>query len=182
MLGDEQNLVRKAKDGEASAFGSLYDHYLPKIYRFVLLKVSLREEAEDLTHQVFLKAWQNISTYNFQGYPFGTWLYQIARNTVIDHYRSSNPHTSLEATAFDIAAEGKSLQEVAEGSLQWDVILKGIRQLKETEQDVLIMRFVEDMTPREVAAAIGKSESAVKLIQHRAIKRLKELLSSDYDQ
>ena len=96
MLDGEHKLIESAVKGEASAFGSLYDYYQPKIYRFVLIKVSRREEAEDLTHQVFLNAWQNIKSYEHIGFAFSSWLYQIARNQVIDYYRTRKKNISIE--------------------------------------------------------------------------------------
>ena len=87
MLDGEQSYVNSAIRGDSSAFGVLYDHYQPMIYRFVAVKVGRREEAEDITHQVFLSAWQNIKRYEHRGHPFSSWLYRIARNQVVDHYR-----------------------------------------------------------------------------------------------
>ena len=180
MLEDEQQLVSRAKDGEAEAFGALYDYYLPRIYRFVLLKVSHREEAEDLTHQVFLKAWDNIEQFAFRGFSFGSGLYQIARNTTVDYYRNSHSgaETSIEETEIDIISTDLSLESKVDKNFEWERLVKAIKQLKEIEQEVLIMRFVEDLPIKEVAEAIGKTEGATKLIQHRAIKNLKVILES----
>ena len=97
MLEGEKNLINRAKSGEAKAFGLLYDHYIPQIYRFIYLKVTNREEAEDLTHQVFMKAWQNINNYEERGFQFSSWLYQISRNQVIDFYRQKKQYLDLEA-------------------------------------------------------------------------------------
>src|SRR3989344_2875321 len=92
MLDGESGIIERATKGEAEAFGLLYDHYLPKIYRFVFLKVGRREEAEDLTHQVFLNSWQHIANYQSMGHPFSTLLYRMARNEVIDYIRTKkNP-------------------------------------------------------------------------------------------
>ncbi len=176
MIEDEEIFIKKAKDGEVEAFGLLYEHYMPKIYRFVLLKVSHREEAEDLTHQVFLKAWESIEQYDFQGYPFGSWLYQIARNAVIDYYRKSHPQSSLEETDVDLVADTPSLEKGLDEKTNIESLVKIIGKLKDIERDVVIMRFIEDMTVREVAKIIGKSEGATKVIQHRAIKNLRDLL------
>lgn len=176
MLKDESNLVARAREGEAEAFGLLYDFYMPRIYRFILFKVSHREEAEDLTHQTFLKAWENIEGYETRGYPFSSWLYRIARNTVIDGYRKSSPHISIEAISPDFLVEEGTQEREVESMLEWDKLLVCIRELKEVEQDVLIMRFVDDLTHQEVARAIGKSEGATKVIQHRALRNLKKTL------
>lgn len=178
MLEDEQNLVARAKRGESSAFGSLYDFYMPRIYRFVLVKVGHREEAEDLTHQTFLKAWENIHTYDFQGYPFGSWLYRIARNAVIDHHRKARPHASIDFIPADLLRSEENPATKAELEMEWEHLLVSVRKLKDIEQDVLIMRFVEDMTHREIGEAVGKTEGAVKVIQHRALKSLKKLIES----
>ncbi|MBI2013546.1 MAG: sigma-70 family RNA polymerase sigma factor [Candidatus Colwellbacteria bacterium] len=181
MLEDEKNLIKKAKDGESHAFGLLYDWYLPKIYRFVLLKVSHREEAEDITHQVFLKAWTGIADYNHRGFPFGSWLYRIARNSVIDHYRSSGrvgTEISLESAGIELP-DSENKDSKIDSKLQLEVIMQSIPRLKEVEQDVLLMRFVDDMPHEEVANVIGKSVGATKLIQHRAIRNLKDILKHD---
>lgn len=179
MLEDEQKLVERAKGGESEAFGLLYDHYLPKIYRFVLVKVSRREEAEDLTHQTFLKAWERIEQYTFQGFPFGSWLYRIARNTVIDYYRGDVSHSDIEEVPEHFFTQHDYLDERLETKIEWEALLESIRKLKEVEQEVLMMRYVEDMPHREIGEAIGKSEGAVKVIAHRALKNLKELANTN---
>lgn len=176
MIEDEHNLVARAMEGEAEAFGLLYDFYMPRIYRFVLFRVSHREEAEDLTHQTFLKAWEHIETYEPRGYPFSSWLYKIARNTVIDNHRRSKPQLSIESIAPELLIEKSSQGQEMEVRLEWDRLLTGIQELKEIEQDVLIMRFVDDLTHKEVAKAIDKSEGATKVIQHRALRNLKKIL------
>jgi RNA polymerase sigma-70 factor (ECF subfamily) len=162
--------------GKPEAFGALYDHYLPKIYRFILIKVSHKEQAEDLTHQTFLKAWESVGSYKEQGNPFGSWLYRIARNTVIDYYRANKPKVDIEDVSPEDLGIDNSLVSKVEISIEWDNMLVAIKTLGEVEQDVLIMRFVEDMSHKDVAKAVNKSENAVKVIQHRAIKKLKENL------
>lgn len=179
MIEDEQNLIARAKGGESEAFGSLYDFYMPRIYRFVLLKVSLREEAEDLTHQIFLKAWEKIDQYNFKGYSFGSWLYRIARNTVIDYYRGNTQQISVDSVPEELLVSPISSEENVETKMEWEKLLESITKMKDIEQDVLIMRFVEEMTHKEVAEVIGKSEGAVKVIQHRALKNLKNIVKDD---
>lgn len=176
MLEDEQNLVARAKRGESSAFGSLYDFYMPRIYRFVLVKVGQREEAEDITHQTFLKAWENIHTYNFRGHPFGSWLYRIARNTVIDYHRKSRPEVNIDFLPPELLRSEESPKAAAELKMEWEALLASMKKLKDIEQDVLIMRFIEDMPYREIGKIVGKSEGAVKVIQHRALKNLKKLV------
>jgi len=176
MLEDERKLILEAKGGEAEAFGRLYDHYLPAIYRFILLKVGQREEAEDLTHQVFLKAWQNVSGFSETGLPFSSWLYRIARNLVIDRYRKTRPVISIDE---EFVSEKLIFRpDVASIDDKRDIarIMASIQELKDIERDVVIMRFVEDLSIKEVSETINKSEGAVKLIQHRALRKIKESL------
>ena len=176
MVDGEKNIIEKAIKGEAEAFGLLYDYYQPMIYRFIYLKVSHREEAEDLTHQVFLSAWQNIEQYAFRGFPFSSWLYRIARNQVIDYYRVKKTNISIET--IEIRIDNASIKKM-DDSLDIERVGKAILQLKPEQQDVILMRFVEDLSPKEVAMAINKTSTAVRLIQHRAIKNLKEILKLD---
>ena len=176
MLEGEENLVKEAKRGDSEAFGQLYDHYLPKIYRFVLIKVTYKEHAEDITQQTFLKAWKSIKRYQDKGHPFGSWLYRIARNSVIDHYRKGKEEAAIEDIPEDILGVDNSLSQNLDDKFEWEKILRSIKDLNDVEHDVLIMRFVEDMQHSEVASVVDKSENAVKVIQHRAIKKLEEKL------
>lgn len=177
MLDGEANIIKSAVRGKASAFGSLYDHYHSAIYRFVLIKVGRREEAEDLTHQVFLNAWQNVKNYKDFGHPFSSWLYQIARNLIIDFYRTRKNDASIDAIEPDYFVTHATAQFAVDEKLALEKVRKAISQLKQEYQDVIIMRFVEDLPLKEVAAALDKSEGAIKLMQHRAMKELKSLLT-----
>ncbi|MBI2594962.1 MAG: sigma-70 family RNA polymerase sigma factor, partial [Candidatus Colwellbacteria bacterium] len=153
----------------------LYDHYLPPIYRFVLFRVSHREEAEDITHQTFLKAWERIDQYEPRGHSFGSWLYRIARNTVIDTHRKRSPYVSIDEITVHLSVE-QSQSEFLDTKIEWEMLLTAIGELKDVEQEVLFLRFVEDLSHQETGKVIGKSEGAVKLVQHRALKNLKSIL------
>ena len=181
MLDGEEKLIKDSILGKASAFGSLYDYYQPKIYRFVLVKVGRREEAEDLTHQTFLNAWANVKSYENLGFPFSSWLYRIARNLVVDFYRANRNETSLEKVDPEYFVFQASTHIDLEDKIEIEKIKSAIRHLKPDYQDVIMMRFVEDMAVKEVAHALDKTEGAVKLIQHRAIKELKNLLGVKED-
>src|SRR3989344_3071516 len=177
MLDGESNIIEKAVGGEASAFGLLYDHYQPSIYRFVIIKVSRREEAEDLTHQVFLNAWQNIGKYRDLGFPFSSWLYHIARNLIIDHYRGKRDNLNVDDLENELMAEISNLPDtLTEIKMEMARVRQAITKLSPLHQDVIIMRFVEELSIKEVAQAVKKSEGAVKLLQHRAMEQLKKIL------
>lgn len=175
MLEDEKKHIKQAQQGNKEAFGLLYDHYIAKIYRYVLFKVSKQEEAEDLTHEVFLSAWQNIQGYKYQGLPFSSWLYQIARNAVIDFYRTSKKTVQIEMVNEEFIKTYLPTPKLLDIEFEFQKIKKYIAKLKPEHQDVLIMRFIEELPHGEIAVALGKSEGAIRLIQHRALKELKSL-------
>ncbi len=177
MLDGEEKLVKSAVGGDSSAFGSLYDHYQPMIYRFVLVKVGRREDAEDITHQVFTAAWQNIGTYAHRGHPFSSWLYRIARNQVIDHYRAGKGEVSIDQIDPEAFASTADAAADLERKLDVEKVRRALLALKPEYQDVIVLRFVEDLPIKEVAEAMERSLGAVKLMQHRAIRELKQLLS-----
>ncbi|MBI2888312.1 MAG: sigma-70 family RNA polymerase sigma factor [Candidatus Liptonbacteria bacterium] len=176
MVDGERTIIESAVKGEASAFGQLYDHYQPKIYRFVMFKVGQREEAEDLTHEVFLSAWQKIRNYRDFGFPFSSWLYQIARNRIIDHYRTKKVSTSIDAVDPEYFVAPAVASMALEEKLEVERVRHALRKLKPEYQDVVIMRFIEELSIKETASALGKTEGAVKLLQHRAMKTLQELV------
>jgi RNA polymerase sigma-70 factor (ECF subfamily) len=177
---NEKKLLESAIQGEASAFGLLYDKYQPSIFRFIFLKVSQREEAEDLTHQVFLSAWQNIEAFQDQGLPLSSWLYKIARNKVIDHYRTRKPVISLDNTPDEklaIATES-SLREI-ENRMEIEGVYKALKQLPTDYQEIIVMRFVEGLSPKEVSEITGRNHGAVRVLQFRALRQLKKILENE---
>jgi RNA polymerase sigma-70 factor (ECF subfamily) len=175
MIDGEKNIIEKAIMGEASAFGLLYDRYQPQIYRFIYLKVGHREEAEDLTHQVFLKSWNSIDNYTFQNLPFSSWLYRIARNQVIDYYRTKKDVLSIEIEEI-VELRMESPAVYIDNNIDAAKLREAIIKLNLEQQDVIVLRFIEDFSIKETASAMDKTEMAVKLLQHRAIKNLKKIL------
>lgn len=175
-MDGEENLVRSAVGGDSSAFGSLYDRYQPMIYRFVAVKVGRREDAEDITHQVFMSAWQSIGGYRDMGHPFSSWLYRIARNQIIDYYRARKQDVSLEMLDVESIVGAAVSQIDLSAKLDLEKTIRAVRQLKPDYQDVVFMRFVEDLSIQETARAMKRSQGAIKLLQHRAIKELQKLL------
>lgn len=179
MRDQEGSLIAKAKEGDRDAFGELYDEYMPKIYRFVLLRTGHVEDAEDLTHHVFLSAWENVGRYEERGLPFSSWLYRIAVNAVIDHYRTRKPTVSVDAVPEDRFAEPSRVGDEVDTALSLERVRATLLKLEPDQQNVLVMRYVEDLSTKEIADALGKTEGAVRVIQHRALKRVKELTNAD---
>ena len=178
MLEQEEKYIEQAKNGNQEAFGSLYDHYLPKIYRFLILKLNNRAEAEDLTHEVFLSAWKNLPSYQHKGFPFSSWLYQIAKNALIDLYRTSKKTVPVQMVDEEIFEVPSLEPEKLNLSLELEKVRESIQLLRQDYQDLIIMRFVEELSHEEIANALDKSEGAVRLMQHRAIKELKEIYNN----
>jgi RNA polymerase sigma-70 factor (ECF subfamily) len=178
MIEGEENLIDEAKNGDAGSFGKLYNHYVAPIYRFIYVKVDAREVCEDLTHEVFLSAWQNLHRYKSRGFPFSSWLYQIARNRVIDYYRLKRVHLSIETAELTKTEFVQSNDPDPNRMLDTQLNIQEVKQLIKTlnadQQDVLIMKFIEGMSHAEIAKAMNKSAGAVRLIQHRAINELKK--------
>jgi RNA polymerase sigma-70 factor (ECF subfamily) len=175
MIEDDV-LISEARDGDPGAFGALYDRYQPRIYRFIYLKVGRREEAEDLTHQVFLGAWEHMPSYRERGFPFSSWLYRIARNTVVDYYRSRRRTEPLEDLDPDAVVSGESIEQSAAQALLLRDVRRAVATLKPEHQDIIILRFVDELSVKEAAEALEKSEGAVKLLQHRAMRELRKRL------
>lgn len=175
MLEDEKNLIERAIKGEKEAFGLLYNHYQPQIYRFIYIKVSRKTEAEDICHQVFLKAWQNIESFSYQNFPLSSWLYRIARNQVIDMYRTKKIELDIEEME-EMAISNPGVEEKLDSKKEFEKAKNALKQLKPEQQDVIIMRYIEEMSPKEIALALKKSPTAIRIIQHRALKSLRQIL------
>ena len=182
MLDNELNIINQAQKGNPEHFGLLYDHYLPQIYRFVFLKVSNKAETQDLVHDVFLSAWKNIDNFNHQGFPFSSWLYQIARHKVIDYYRTKKVNLAIENVDEDYFKVNSAIESELDKKADMEVVKRAIGQLSEDQQNVLIMRFVEDLSYQEIALTLQKSEGAIRLIQHRAIQNLKKIVRNENKQ
>src|SRR5262249_37335023 len=173
----EDALVERACRGDADAFGRLYELHLDRIYRYVYYRVGSSNEAEDLTEHVFLKAWEAIGRYESRGLPFAAWLYRMAHNAVIDHYRARRPTASLDET-FDLEDERQNPVASAEALFDREELKAAIQRLNQDQQTVIILRFTEGLSHAEVGRILGKSEGAVRVIQHRALGVMARFLKS----
>jgi len=176
---NEEELVRRAVRGDAEAFGDLYVRYLDDIYRYIFYKVRDERRAEDLTERVFIKAWEAIEGYELRGYPLSSWLYRIAHNAVVDHYRSSREEESLDAVAFTLADKSPGPEQTVIERREVSRLLEAIAELSEEKQRLIILRFVEGLSHAQAAQILGKSEGACRVIQHRALLALSRTLGSE---
>jgi RNA polymerase sigma-70 factor (ECF subfamily) len=175
---DERILLERAKQYDAAALGELYDRYAPRIYAYVYRRVSDAQLAEDLTGDVFVRVLRAIQSELFWSASFQAWLYRIAHNLVIDHYRRRPATTDLELDERLVAAQGDLAIDVAE-RLSHGSLYIAIRHLTPEQQQVLALRFGEGMTAREVAQVMDKSTGAVEALQHRALAALRRILDRE---
>lgn len=180
MTENEGALVSRAVDGDAEAYGKLYLRHLDAIYRYVYFKVGNRAQAEDLTEEVFVKAWEALPQYQIGESPFTSWLYRIAHNLTVDFFRRNrNEQTLLEETHNPIANPDQTPEQILVGQQDLEALVAAVGQLAPLEQEVLILRFVEGLSHRQVAESIGKSDGASRVIQHRALATVAKLLLED---
>jgi RNA polymerase sigma-70 factor (ECF subfamily) len=181
---DEQSLVRRAQQQDREAFAELYEVYFDKIYRYIVLKIGDRTEAEDMTQQVFLKALKSLSLYKWKDVPFSAWLYRIAHNQMVDHFRKLSRRQSCELTeAITPDDPDENPQHQTELKADIEHLVKATRQLTKSQQEVIALRFSSDLPVAEVARLMGKSEGAVKALQHSAVVALRKIMvmAEDYD-
>jgi len=174
----ERQLIERAKAGDARAFGLLYEAYLDAIYRYVYFRVSDVAEAEELTDDVFVRAWEALPDYEIQPGRFSPWLYRIAHNLVVDHYR----RRTLQEETQPLFAVKESLPSVEEMVGKKQAVARAVNavnRLSQLEQSVLLLRFVEQLPYREIAEIVGKSEGACRVIQYRALGTLRDLLEEE---
>lgn len=162
---------------DPQAFGALYDLYLAKIYRFVYFKVGGKEEAEDITSTVFLKTWHYLVEHKpGEVQSFSGLVYRIARNCLVDFYRTKAHNTTMPLeSAENIGAVDKQFA-AAENRADVQPILRVISQLKREYQEILLLRYVDDLSVGEIAQILEKTQTNVRVTLHRALKLAKERL------
>lgn len=186
IFGSEQVLfLRLKKHKDKQAFIEAYDLYIEQIYRFVYFKIGSKEDAEDITSQVFLKCWNYIYEGNLESHDtLKPLLYKIARNTVIDHYRSSKDkqNVSLE-NAEELSDEKQNLElGLAVGMDFQKIITEKLPLLKEEYRDVIILRFINELSVSEIARILGKTSGNIRVLIHRALQSLQGIASEEGDE
>jgi len=170
-----ENLLVKAKKGDQGAFGQLYTLYFEKIYRFIYYRVGHKEVAEDLAEEIFIKAYAKIATVSDS--TFEAWLYQIARNRVIDYYREKKLTVALDGLENTLEYE-TNIIDIVNLKQQQKVFLKLLKELTTEQQIVIKLKFLEELTNAEISELLHKKEGAIRVIQHRAIAKLQELIKN----
>lgn len=156
-------------------FTEIYDQYVDKVFRFIFLKVSSQEISQDLCSEVFLRYWKSLNLGTQIENP-RAFLYQIARNLVIDHYREKDRAKLVSLENIKIEAPNIDLEKQTDLVSEINQVEKGLRQLKQDYQDVLIWHYLDDLSVSEIAEMMNKAENAVRVTIHRALKELRRKL------
>ena len=178
MRNDEPSLIKRAKRYDRKAISELYRRHVQRIYRYIYYRVGDVNVAEDLTADVFLKALEGLEGFTYRGIPFSAWLHRIAHARVMDHFRKQAKRELLPLDE-RLVATGKGPQAMIEARLDHEELQSAIAQLTTDQQQVIILKFVEGLSNAEVARILGKSEGAVKSLQHRALNSLQRIMRGE---
>ncbi len=175
---DEAGLVGRAQAGDAQAFAVLYDVHVARVYRYVFYHLGNQADAEDVSQQTFLQAWRAIGTYRRGTSPFIAWLLTIAHNAAVSLRRRTKDETRFEV---EPAATHRWSDPEAQALSKYDrlAVRRAILRLKPDQQQVVLLRFLEQLDYAEIAAALGKREGNIRVIQHRALTELRRMLASE---
>lgn len=171
-----KDIVARAKAADTTALGELYDALLSRVYRFVYFRVSRREDAEDITEAIFVKIFENIGTYDERGLPFEAWVFRIARNMVIDFYRTHQTVTVTLENAFDVPDTGKSPEEHTEITLQMEYVKTALQALPDSYREIIILKYIEEYENEEISQILEKPVDQIRVLQSRALQKLKTLV------
>jgi len=173
-----EGLVNRAQKGDTEAFGEVYDELLAPVYRYIYAKVP-EEVAEDLTEDTFFKAWKNLRRYKKQpDCMFTSWIFRIAHNTVVDYYRK---HEQFEELSIDLPDENILSKPTLGIELAYDgkILKHFIGKLSDSLQQAVILRFVNDLKYSEIAKIMKRTEGSVRVLIHRALQQLREMMQSE---
>ena len=172
-----RRLVERAQEGDRDALEELYLLHFDRIYSYLHMSVGNRHDAEDLTTQTFLKMLEAIGRFRWQSAPFSAWLFRIAHNLAMDHFRAARRTQPEDEVPEPPGAEEASAEEEAMQSIGRQSMLELIEKLSAEQQQVLTLKFVFNFPNAEVATILGKTEGAIKSLQHRALVSLQKQLT-----
>ncbi|HUJ13321.1 MAG TPA: RNA polymerase sigma factor [Thermoanaerobaculia bacterium] len=162
----DERLLIEAAQSDPTRFGELYEENFARVYAFIARRVRNRQEAQDLTSQVFERALANIGRFEWRGTPFAAWLYRMAANAIADHYHALSRELHVPRTP-DVAGDETERIELR------TLLSRSIDKLPAEQRRVVTMRFLEERSIREIAEKLGKSEGAIKQLQWRALQKLR---------
>lgn len=174
------DVVARAQKGDADAVGLLYDQHQEAVFRYLWARLGERQTAEDLTGEVFLRMLGALPNYQVTAIPFRAWLYRIARNLLVDHYRrtGARPSLPLEVAEAVRAPDPDPLVRVVQ-QLSVEKLHRALARLDDAQRDVVTLRFLSGLSLQETAATLEKTEAAVKALQHRGLAALRQALADE---
>lgn len=178
MLSGEKTILERAQRGDTDAFAQIYDFYVPRIFRFIFLKTGNKENAEDLTSEVFLRFWTYIRREKINKESAEPMLYKIARNIIIDFYRKKEIIT-MQIDESIVNQITDSQQDFINRMINREEIremMEALKEIKDEYQEIIILRFVEDLEIEEIAEITGKSKGSIRVLSHRALKALEKVI------
>lgn len=176
---DERAVVEAAQNGDNEALAMLYEFYFPRVYRYVAARVMVSEDAEDVTEEVFFRILANLEKFTWRGLPFGAWVFRIARNEVVSHVRKQKVRGNTSPLEEAIPDTRQDHTAAVESGMLLEAVRMAAAQLPEAQREVLSLRFGAGLSVAETAATLNKSENNVKVLQHKAVARLKKLVNRE---
>jgi RNA polymerase sigma-70 factor (ECF subfamily) len=173
---EELDLVQRARQGEQEAFAQLYENHFDKIFRYVVLKIRNQAEAEDMTQQVFIKAYESIGSYQSQGVPFTAWLFRIAHNQMVDYVRKQSKRQTVPLDESLQIMDDCDVEHEVETKIEMEKVVLATAKLTKAQREVISLRFAGGLSITEAAKTMRKSEGAIKALQHSAILALRKTL------
>ena len=171
----EWQLVQRAQKYEEAAVEALYNSYYPKIYSYAFLHMGDVQAAEDLASDVMLKMLESLHKYSYRGLPFGAWVFRIARNRLIDMHRRRKRRGEVELSDTLVSVLA-SPQALAERALERGQLQLALKYLTDEQRQVIVLKFIEGFDNRSIGGVMGRSEGAIKSLQHRALGALRRVL------
>jgi RNA polymerase sigma-70 factor (ECF subfamily) len=173
---EELDLVQRARQGEQEAFAQLYESHFDKIFRYVVVKIRNQAEAEDMTQQVFIKAYESIGSYQSQGVPFTAWLFRIAHNQMVDYVRKQSKKQTVPLDESLQIKDDSDVEHEVEVKIEMEKVVLATAKLTKAQREVISLRFAGGLSITEAAKTMRKSEGAIKALQHSAILALRKTL------
>jgi len=172
----DHELIKQTQQGDKHAFGDLYETHAPAIFRYLFAHLDNSMDAEDLTGEVFLKAWLSLPNYIERGVPFLAFLFRIAHNVLVDHYRQNNRLEHKTPDDMDGYKADETIEpiEMVSSQMEHQQILKVLSNIREDYQSVLTLRFISELSPEETAQVMKRSVGAIRVLQHRALGALRD--------
>ena len=180
----ENNNLSRLKSGDREAFIKAYDDFADDLYRFAYFKLGSEEEAKDLVSVIFLKTWNHIQTNSLKdSKTLRALLYKIARNAIIDHYRDKGLASSISIEdapqALEVPDDSQNQEDLIDQKSDLDLVQRKLMLLKDEYREVIIWRFVEDLSMDEIASITGKKKGNIRVLLHRAVTALKDLINEE---